>query len=149
MAGGVGTRLWPISRQATPKQFQKLVGEQTLLQQAFDRINQVLPVGQIWVMTGESYVDLVRQQLPNLNPNHIIAEPAARNTAPATALATLRVLQEDPDAVMFGLLPADHYVGKAKVFGQTVKDAFDFLEDNPSFVVTIGIHASEPATAYG
>src|SRR3989344_3247520 len=119
MAGGFGGRLWPVSRRETPKQFLKLIGNRTLAQQAFDRICKVLPPKQVWISTGESYVDLVRAQLPEIDSTHIIVEPMARNTAPATALSTLRVLQEDPEAVLFGLLPADHYVGKPGVFAKT------------------------------
>lgn len=149
MAGGVGTRLWPLSRKSAPKQFQKLVGDQTLIQQTYDRIRLVLPSANIWVMTGVDYKDMTLEQLPEINPAHILTEPAARNTAAATCLATLRVLQEDPEAVLFGLLPADHHVGKPKVFTKTVEAIFDFLDAQPEYVATIGIHPTEANTGLG
>jgi len=149
MAGGSGTRLWPISRASTPKQFQNLLGDRTLIQQTFDRICETIDPNNIWVVTGETYLDLVRNQLPEVSPNHIITEPTGRNTAPATLVATLKILSEDEDAVLFGLLPADHYVGKKSVFVSATKVAFDFIEKNPNFIVTIGIHPDEPNTGLG
>lgn len=149
MAGGTGTRLWPLSRRSTPKQFQKLIGDRTLLQQTFDRIRDVISPEQIWVVTGDQYKDLVVGQLPEISAAHVITEPTGRNTAPATALATLTVLKEDPDAVLFGLLPADHYVGKPKVFTEATKAALSFIEKNPEYVVTIGVRPTEPNTGLG
>lgn len=149
MAGGTGTRLWPISRQATPKQFQRLIGEKTLLQQTFDRINKVLPSEQIWVMTGEQYATLAADQLPEIKPEHIITEPSARNTAAATGLALLKVLEEDPEAVLFGLLPADHYINDEAMFATVVEEALGFLEANPKKVITIGIRPTGANTGYG
>jgi len=149
MAGGTGTRLWPLSRKGAPKQFQKLIGDQTLLQQTFERIAKVIDKNNIWVMTGQSYADLTKEQLPEINPAHIITEPSGRNTAPATGLATLKVLAEDPEAVLFGLLPADHYIGKEAVFCQATEAALHFLEKNPEYVATIGIYPTEPNTGLG
>lgn len=149
MAGGVGTRLWPLSRKSEPKQFKKLLGDRTLIQQTYDRIRLVLPASNIWVMTGIDYEEMTLQQLPEINPAHIITEPASRNTTAATGLATLKVLEEDPEAVLFGLLPADHHVGKPKVFVKTVEAIFDFLESQPQYVATIGIHPTEANTGLG
>lgn len=149
MAGGAGTRLWPISRASTPKQFQKLLGERTLIQQTFDRISETIDPKNIWVVTGEQYQDLVKEQLPQVVHNHVIAEPIGRNTAPATLIATLKILSEDENATLFGLLPADHYVGKKNVFTSATKAAFEFIEKNPTFTVTIGIHPDEPNTGLG
>lgn len=149
MAGGTGTRLWPLSRKSTPKQFQKFVGDQTLLQQTYDRIIQVVDPANVWVQTAEDYASLVAEQLPAIKKEHIITEPSARNTAPATGLATMRVLAEDPDAVLFGLLPADHYVGKPDVFAKTTNALFEFLEKNPEYVATIGVYPTEANTGLG
>lgn len=149
MAGGIGTRLWPLSRQSTPKQFQKLIGDQSLIQQTFTRINRVIPAEQIWIMTGEQYVEKVLEQLPQLARVQIITEPVGRNTAPATLLALLTVLKTDPEAVLFGLLPADHYVGKEKVFAHATESAFKFIESNPEYVVTLGIHPTDANTGLG
>jgi mannose-1-phosphate guanylyltransferase/mannose-6-phosphate isomerase len=149
MAGGTGTRLWPLSRKSTPKQFQKLIGERTLLQQTYDRIRGIIDPEQVWVVTGEQYKELVIEQLPEILAAHIITEPVGRNTAPATVLATLSILKEDPEAVLFGLLPADHYVGKPKVFAEATKAVFSFIEKHPEYVVTIGVRPTEPNTGLG
>jgi mannose-1-phosphate guanylyltransferase len=149
MAGGIGTRLWPISRQAMPKQFQKLIGDETLLQQTFRRINKVIPAKNIWVQTAAKYVPIVTEQLTAINPKHIISEPAVRGTAPAAGLATLTILKEDPEALIFGIVPSDHYIGKEKVFTQTTKEIFEFLEKNPKYIAAIGIQPTEPNTGLG
>lgn len=149
MAGGTGTRLWPLSRKSTPKQFQKLIGDRTLIQQTFDRIVKIVPAENIWVQTNTEYVSLAREQLPELKHSHVIGEPSARNTAPAICLATLKVLEEDPEAILFGLLPADHYIGNEKVFTETTEAIFKFLESNPEYVATIGITPTEPNTGLG
>lgn len=149
MAGGIGTRLWPLSRKSVPKQFQKLIGNKTLLQQTFSRIKRVIPEERIWVVTGESYKDLVSEQLPAISTKHIITEPEGRNTAAATALSTLKILEEDPDAVLFGLIPADHYIGKPEVFYSVAKTALSFIEKHPEYVTTIGIEPTEASTGLG
>lgn len=149
MAGGTGTRLWPMSRTSTPKQFQKLVGNETLLQQAFNRIKPAIPAENIWVVTNQDYAQLVQEQLPEILPKHIITEPVGRNTAGATLLATLAVLDEDPEAVLFGLLPADHYVGKPKVFQAASEVLMNFIEKNPEYVATLGVRPTEPNTGLG
>ncbi len=149
MCGGAGTRLWPLSRKTTPKQFRRFVGERTLIQQTFDRIVKNVPAENIWVMTGAAYVDLVKEQLIEINPNHIVSEPMARNTTAAAGLAMLRVLKEDPEAFIFGVLPADHHIGKPQVFNRAVEAMFKFLEKNAEFVGTIGINPTRPDTALG
>lgn len=149
MAGGAGTRLWPLSRKDSPKQFQKFIGNQTLIQQTYERILKSVPTENIWVMTGEQYVDLVKEQLPHLKSEQIITEPVGRNTAPATGLAMLHIAKVDPEAIVFGLLPADHFVGKVEVFTEAVKSIFSFIERNRQYVVTIGINPTEPNTGLG
>ncbi len=149
MAGGSGTRLWPVSRQAVPKQFQKLVGNETLLQQTFARLQGLFEPNNIWVVTGDQYRGLVKEQLPLLPETNIITEPVGRNTAAATVLAALVITGKDPDALLFGLVPADHYIGKPAAFTQTAKAALDFLEKDLRYVATIGIHPNEPNTGLG
>ncbi len=148
MAGGAGTRLWPLSRKSTPKQFQKLIGDQTLLQQTYSRILKVIPNEQIWVMTGEQYADIVHEQLPDLPKKHIITEPSARNTAAASGLITLEILKEDSEASI-GIMAADHYISKEKVFTDIIDKAYKYNESSPDSVVTVGIHPTEPNTGYG
>lgn len=149
MAGGIGTRLWPLSRKSIPKQFQKLIGDKTLIQQTFDRINKVVPEEYIWVVASEDHKRLVEEQLPNVSKKHIITEPVGRNTAAATIFATLKVLEEDPEAILFGLLPADHYIGRPKVFYKVVETALSFIEKYPEYVATIGIRPAEASTGLG
>ena len=148
MAGGVGTRLWPVSRQNAPKQFQKLIGDKTLIEEAFNRLSRTVDPKNIWVITTSDYCQITQDELPNINPKHILGEPEGRNTAPAVGYATLKVLEEDQEAVI-SVSPADHYIGKEDSFVEVVKSAYEFLDDNPQYVVTIGIKPTEPHTGYG
>jgi mannose-1-phosphate guanylyltransferase len=149
MAGGSGTRLWPLSRKSSPKQFRQFIGERTLIQQTYDRIAKNVEAANIWVVTSEDYAELVRTQLPQVNPERIITEPVGRNTAPAVALAMLHINKVDPDAVAFGLLPSDHHIGKEGVFNETVEAIFQFVEKRPELVATIGINPTNPNTGLG
>lgn len=149
MAGGVGTRLWPLSRKSSPKQFQKFIGDRTLIQQTYDRIRRNVESENIWVVTGQDYVSLVKEQLPEIKEGNIIAEPMGRNTAAATALAMFKIKEVDPEAIVFGLLPADHFIGKEEVFNQAVEAIFKFIEQQPEYVMTIGINPTEPNTGLG
>lgn len=148
MAGGVGTRLWPMSRRSAPKQFQKLTGEATLIQETFARLARTLEPENIWVVTTENYTDMTQEQLSDINPSHILAEPEGRNTAAAVGLATLSILKEDPDAEI-GIFAADHYIGLEDNFDAVVGRLFEFLESSPEFLATIGIKPTEPNTGYG
>lgn len=148
MAGGVGTRLWPLSRNATPKQFQKLTGDISLFQQAFRRLHKLLDVEHIWVMTGESYGQTIRQQVPEFLPENIITEPSARNTAPASALAIMTVLERDPFADI-AIVASDHHIGKEDVFASVMDAGYQFVSQKPDYVLAIGIHPTTPNTGYG
>ena len=148
MAGGVGTRLWPVSRQNAPKQFQKLVGNKSLIEETFDRLSQVVDPKNIWVVTTSNYREITQSELPNIDPNHIIGEPEGRNTAAAVGYATLKVLEEDPGATI-SISPADHYIGKTDAFVEVAGLAYEFFDDNPEYLVTIGIKPTEPHTGYG
>lgn len=148
MAGGSGTRLWPVSRQNSPKQFQRFAGERTLIQQTFDRIKPVIAPEQIWVITTKDQAHLVAEQLPEISPDHIISEPMGRNTAPAIGLGTLRIMAEDPKALV-AVLPSDHYVGKPEAFADIAKTILDYTAKNPAVVTTIGIKPTDANTGYG
>jgi len=148
MAGGVGTRLWPISRRSAPKQFQKFTSEATLIQETFSRLERTIDPKNIWVVTTENYTDLTKEQLTDINPGHIIAEPEGRNTAAAVGLATLSILKEDPNAEI-GIFAADHFIGLEDNFDAVINRLFEFLESSPEFLATIGIKPTEPNTGYG
>lgn len=148
MAGGSGTRLWPVSRQTSPKQFQRFAGERTLIQQTFDRIKSVIPAEQVWVVTTKDQAGLVAEQLPEIKPEHIISEPVGRNTAPAIGLGTMRILAEDPEAIV-AVLPSDHYVGKPTAFADVASTVLDYISNNQTFIGTIGIKPTDANTGYG
>ena len=112
LAGGRGTRFWPRSRAALPKQFLPVAGERSLLQQTFDRLKPLIAPERMWVLTSEALRRQVRGQLPEVRSRQVIAEPVQRNTAPAIALAARLLLEQDPDAVM-GVFPSDHLIEKA------------------------------------
>ena len=115
MAGGHGERLWPLSRKETPKQFLKLLGEQTMLQETVERIAPLIPHEKIYVVVGEEHVGIVHEQLPMLPARNIIVEPRGRGTAPCVGLAALRLSRIDPEGVMIAL-PADHIIADEERF---------------------------------
>ena len=148
MAGGIGSRFWPLSTPEYPKQFIDILGcGRTLIQLTFDRFQGVCPMDRFWVVTNAAYVDIVRQQLPNIPESHILAEPAARNTAPCIAWACWRIKAEDPDANVV-VTPADAVVMNPEEFRRVMKNALAFTEKNNA-IVTIGIKPSRPETGYG
>jgi len=148
MAGGGGTRFWPRSRSARPKQFLTLVGDRSLLQQAAERLEGPVPADHTWVMTANRYTDLVRQQLPQLDRSRVIGEPAGRDTAPCIALAAALIARAEPDAAML-VSPADHVIEPAEVFRRAVRAAVLAVESRPDALVTFGIPPTYPATGYG
>lgn len=148
MAGGIGSRFWPLSTPGFPKQFIDILGcGRTLIQLTMDRFKGICPKERFWVVTNASYVDIVRQQLPDIPIGHILAEPAARNTAPCIAWACWRIKKEDPAANVV-VTPADAVVMDSKAFGEVIENALAFTEDS-SAIVTIGIKPSRPETGYG
>ena len=148
MAGGSGTRLWPMSRQASPKQFQKLVGEKTLIQATYERVKKVVPVGQIYVATVEHYKDLVAEQLPKVASDHVFLEPASRNTAPAFGMIAYKLLQKDKQAIV-ATVASDHVVQNELEFTKTFKAAFEATQENEGYLLTVGINPDKPDTNYG
>jgi len=153
MAGGSGTRLWPLSRSARPKQLLDVVadeggGAHSLLAEAFSRLQAVLPTGQIWVCTAARYGDAVRAALPELGADRLILEPVARDTANAVGLAAALVADEDPDAEL-AVVSADHVIRPVERFADALRTAYDCLAVRPRSLVTLGITPTSPATGFG
>ena len=148
MAGGIGSRFWPLSTPEFPKQFIDILGcGRTLIQLTVDRFKGLCPMENFWVVTNAAYVDIVRRQLPEMPVNHILAEPAARNTAPCIAWACWRIKQEDPEANVV-VTPADAVVMNPEEFRRVIGNALAFTEKSEA-IVTIGIKPSRPETGYG
>lgn len=148
MAGGVGSRFWPLSTPEYPKQFIDILGcGRTLIQLTVDRFKGICPMSNFWVVTNAKYVDIVKQQLPDIPIEHILAEPAARNTAPCIAWACWSIKKEDPQANVV-VTPADAVVMNPEEFRRVINNALSFTECNNA-IVTIGIKPSRPETGYG
>lgn len=148
MAGGKGTRFWPLSTEEKPKQFLNLIGEETMIQMTVNRIKPIIPIERIFVCTGEQYVDLVKGQLPELPDRNIIIEPEGRNTAPCIALSAFVIKKYYNDANMV-VLPSDHLINDEEEFRNIVKTANKFIEGNDSAIITLGMKPSRPETEYG
>jgi len=148
MAGGSGTRFWPESRRARPKQFLTLAGDESLIQQAAHRVQPLIPAERTWVVTGALHAAETRQQLPEVPSSQVLLEPCARNTAPCLGLAALAVLQHDPDATLL-VTPADHLIRPAEAFRKTVLEGAAMLDRQPQSSVLIGITPTYPAEGYG
>jgi len=147
LAGGGGTRLWPRSRKAHPKQFLDLTGDGTMLQEAYTRIAPLIPAERVLVITNASYVELVCEQAPALPRANVIGEPAGRGTAPAIGLAAALLRQRDPNAIM-AILTADHLIGRKETFRRALLAAARVAE-TPGRLVTLGITPAYPETGYG
>jgi len=148
MAGGIGSRFWPMSRNAFPKQFHDILGTgKTLLQQTYERFLPICPKENIFIVTNELYVDLVLKQLPDLNPSQVLGEPHRKNTAPCIAFASYKISKLNPDAKVV-VAPSDHVILKDSAFQEVVKKGLNFVSENNS-LLTIGIQPSRPDTGYG
>lgn len=147
MAGGRGERFWPVSREKTPKQLIRLLGKESFLQQAVNRVLPVVPLKNIIIITNEAQAGEVRKQLPKLPAANIVAEPIGRDTCAAVALGAALVGARSTTGVM-AVLPADHVIPEEKKFQQVLSDCFD-LASRGRAIVTIGIKPNEPATGYG
>lgn len=146
MAGGRGTRFWPLSRKKNAKQVLRFFGERSLIQQTVDRLKGVIPPENVWVVTNVDLQAEIRKQLPEVPKAQIVAEPAQRNTAPCIALAAHIIAEVDPDAVL-GVFPADHLITKEPRFRAFVKAAFKAAE--ASSVVVLGLQPRWAETGYG
>jgi mannose-1-phosphate guanylyltransferase len=148
MAGGIGSRFWPLSRAARPKQFIDVLGTgKTLLQSTYERFLQLVPSECILVVTNADYVDLVHEQLPALAPHQVLAEPMRRNTAPCIAYAANAVARLDPDACMV-VAPSDHLITNEAEFLEVLRRAVDHTAAHDD-LVTLGIRPTRPDTGYG
>lgn len=148
MAGGIGSRFWPMSRANFPKQFLDILGTgKTLIQQTFERYNELVPKENIFVVTAQEYVEIVKQQLPHLPKENILAEPSRKNTAPCIAYIAFKLLSKDPEALMVAA-PADNLIMETPEFIKTARRALDFV-DHINALVTIGIKPTNPNTGYG
>jgi mannose-1-phosphate guanylyltransferase len=148
MACGVGSRFWPLSRQARPKQFLDILGTgRTLIQQTFDRFAKFIPVENILIVTSARYKDLVQEQLPELKGDQILLEPFRRNTAPCVAYAAYKIKTRNPNANLI-IAPADHLILKEEEFIRQIKNGISFISNNEA-LLTLGIKPSRPETGYG
>src|SRR5436190_1171206 len=148
MAGGGGTRFWPRSRKEKPKQFLKLVGASSLLQQAMERIEVLVPPTRTWIITGASYCAETARQLPSLPAERIVGEPCGRDTAACIGLGAALAARSDPEAVML-VMPADHVIEPAQEFCRAVHVAEQMVLEHPGALVTFGILPNFAATGYG
>lgn len=148
MAGGVGSRFWPLSTQKHPKQFQDILGTgRTMIQQTYDRIRQIVPVENIYVITNKEYISLTEEQLPDLNPENIVGEPMMKNTAACNIYMAKKIAHKNSAANVI-VLPADHLILKENIFLKKVELAFNLAEKN-DYLITLGIKPTRPDTGYG
>ncbi|MFT4093346.1 MAG: mannose-1-phosphate guanylyltransferase [Niabella sp.] len=148
MSGGIGSRFWPKSRTSYPKQFLDILGTgKTLIQSTFERYSKIVPKENIFIVTSEDYTDIVKQQLPGLPAENIVAEPFRKNTAPCIAYISFKIYEKNPDAVMIAA-PADNHIPDDESFGEVMKKALDFVT-HINALVTVGIKPTHPNTGYG
>ncbi len=147
LAGGRGTRFWPLSRKRRSKQLLALDGKQTMIQQTVGRLLPLAPAKRLWVITNEDLQREIGRQLPRLSKNQIVAEPVGRNTAPAIGLAAFILLRTDPDAVI-GMFPSDHVIGDEKQYRRVLEKGVEIASAGENIVV-LGIRPSRAETGYG
>ncbi len=148
MAGGVGSRFWPVSMNSFPKQFHDMLGTgDTLIQKTFQRLSRFIPKENIYILTNEAYNDLVLEQLPEVTQQQVVLEPAMKNTGPCILYAALKIQKENPDALML-VAPSDHWIEDEDAFSRNVLTAFDFCKENDA-LMTLGIEPTFPNTGYG
>ena len=148
MAGGQGTRFWPLSTEDKPKQFLNLIGNETMIQMTVNRMRPIIPIERIFVCTGKRYVDLVKEQVPELPERNIIIEPEARNTAPCIALSSMIVERYYKNATMI-VLPSDHLISDEDKFRRIIREGNDYLNDNENAILTLGMKPNRAETGYG
>lgn len=148
MAGGIGSRFWPMSTPQCPKQFLDITGQgKTMIQQTFERYAGIIDIGHLWVVTSKDYKDLVLEQLQGINPQHVLLEPCMRNTAPCIAYVSWKIKKEDPEAV-FVVAPSDHLVLKEDAFRKYISEGLGFVSSQ-NCILTMGMQPSRPDTGYG
>ncbi|KAB8154051.1 mannose-1-phosphate guanylyltransferase [Kordia sp. TARA_039_SRF] len=148
MAGGVGSRFWPVSTASFPKQFHDMLGTgETLIQKTFHRLSKLIPTENIYILTNEKYNDLVLEQLPNVTQKQVVLEPAMRNTAPCILYASLKIQKENPNAVMV-VAPSDHWIEDEAAFIENLQTSFSKCEKE-NVLMTLGIQPTFANTGYG
>ena len=148
MAGGVGSRFWPVSTTDFPKQFHDMLGSgQTLIQKTFSRLSKLIPAENILILTNERYNELVLEQLPMVKPEQVLLEPAMRNTAPCILYASLKIQKQNPNAVMV-VAPSDHWIEDEAEFTNNLQQCFDFCQKENA-LMTLGIQPTFPNTGFG
>lgn len=155
MAGGIGSRFWPMSTPQHPKQFIDITGcGRTMIQQSFDRfgtcgehVEPIIDIDHVWVVTSANYKDLVAEQLTGINPQHILLEPCMRNTAPCVAYVSWKIQKEDSDALIV-VAPSDHLVLNVPAFQDTIRKGLDFVSAG-NRILTLGMTPTRPETGYG
>ena len=148
MAGGIGSRFWPVSTTQLPKQFHDMLGTgDTLIQRTFSRLHKIVPSENIQILTNERYLDLCLEQLPMIQEGQVVLEPAMRNTAPCILLAALKIYKENPDAMML-VAPSDHWIEDETAFQRDVETCFERCASD-DVLVTLGIQPTFPNTGYG
>lgn len=148
MAGGVGSRFWPASREDMPKQFLDITGSGTsLLQMTYIRACKIVPKQNVLISSNKKYRSLILEQLSDISDNQLLLEPSRNNTAPCIAFAAIKINAQNPAAV-FAVLPSDHAIAKEDIFAERLNQAFEFAESNDG-IVTLGIEATRPDTGYG
>jgi len=148
MAGGSGTRLWPLSRMARPKQLLHIGGKKSLLRQAFERLTAMLPAQFVYVITNRAHLDLIAEELPELPADNLLGEPVGRDTANAVAMAAAVLKRRDDDAVM-GVFTADHIIRPIEKFVAAVDTALSMADRHRDALITLGIRPAGPETGYG
>ena len=148
MAGGSGTRFWPASRAATPKQLLHLVGNSTMIRQTYERLGDLVSPEQTLIVTNQRLTDTIRAQLPELPATAVVGEPCKRDTAPCIGLAALLVSQNDPDATM-AVMPADHVIEPTEKFQAAIQQAVAMVDAQPNKIVTFGIQPNYAAEIFG
>lgn len=148
MAGGKGERFWPLSTDEKPKQFLKLLGEETMIQMTVNRLKELIPFERIFVITGKRYLYLVKEQLPQLPSRNIIAEPMGKNTAPCIALSAFIIKKYYEDATI-AVLPSDHLIRNEEEFRNVIAAADSFIKENKEAIVTLGMKPDRAEIGYG
>lgn len=148
MAGGRGERFWPLSTDNKPKQFLNLLGQQTMIQMTVDRLEKLIPIERIFIVTGKQYVELVKEQLPLLPERNIIVEPVGKNTAPCIGLSAF-IIEKYYENTSIAVLPSDHLIKDEDKFISILKTASEFVDKNEQSIITIGMKPDRPETGYG
>ncbi len=148
MAGGVGSRFWPLSKEVLPKQFLDLLGTgETLLQKTYNRLHKLVPEKNIFILTNDQYDKLVKEELPQITDRQLVLEPEMRNTAPCILLSALKIKKENPNATII-IAPSDHWIEEEEKFARDIQQGFTACSQK-NLLLTLGIPPTQPHTGYG